>query len=67
MFNCAAIFATKVSLKWDLSDMMSVMATLLYQYDANFTNLVTEANGTALLSFESPHKFGAMLITQARF
>lgn len=61
------IFATKISLKWDLSDMMSVMFTILYQYDANYTSLVTEANGTARLSFESPHKFGAMLISQARF
>ncbi len=61
------ILAAKVNLQWHLSDMMSLVGALLFQYDNNFTNLVTEANGTARLSFESPVKLGAMLYCQARF
>ncbi|MDY0004234.1 MAG: hypothetical protein RBU30_23240 [Polyangia bacterium] len=61
------IFAAKVSVKWDLSDAMSLVGMILFQYDNNFTSLVTEANGTARLSFEDPIKIGAMLFCQARF
>ncbi len=61
------IFAAKVTLQWHLSDMMTIVGAILFQYDNNFTNLVTEANGTARLEFENPFKIGAMLYTQARF
>ena len=61
------IFATKFTVKWDLSEMMSVIAMVLFQFDNNFTNLVTEANGTARLSFEDPIKLGGMIYVQARF
>lgn len=61
------ILAAKGSVKWDLSKMFTVLAVFLYQYDRNFTNLVTLANGTAQLKFETPHKVGAMIFTQARF
>lgn len=61
------IFAAKLTAQWHLSDMMSLVASVLFQYDNNFTKLVTEANGTARLVFESPIKIGAMLYCQARF
>ena len=47
--------------------MMSIITMFLFQYDNNFTNLITEANGTARLSFEDPLKIGGMLYVQARF
>ena len=61
------ILATKITIRWDLSEALSIIGVLLYQYDNNFTNLVTQANGTASLEFEMPHKIGAMLVAQARF
>ncbi|MFH2008852.1 MAG: hypothetical protein ABI333_19850 [bacterium] len=65
--NPVPIIAAKLSVRWDLSEMMSLVLMLLFQYDNNFTNLVTEANGTARLTFEDPFKLGAMLMCQARF
>lgn len=62
-----AIFAAKATVSWELSRMMTVLAVFMYQYDRNFSNLVTLANGTSQLRLESPHKVGAMVFTQARF
>lgn len=61
------IFASKVTLRWDLSDIMSLVGMVLFQYDDNFTSLVTLRNGTAMLTFERPVRIGAMLYAQARF
>ncbi len=61
------IFAAKLSMKWDLSDMMSLYGVFIYQYDRNFTNLVTLANGTAALDYENPSRVGAMVYAQAKF
>ncbi len=61
------IFGTKLSLKWDLSDMMSMTFMVLYQRDPNFTTLKTLPNGTARREFESPNKFGAAIVTSAKF
>ncbi len=61
------ILATKLSLRWDMSDMMSLLGVFLLQYDKNFTNLVTLANGTSTLRYEEPWRVGAMVLAQARF
>ena len=61
------IYAGKLSLKWDLSDMMSLYGIFILQYDHNFTNLVTLANGTATLDYELPWRVGAMVYAQAKF
>ena len=61
------IMAAKLSVKWNLSRMFTVMGVVLMQYDKNFTNLTTLANGTAQLSYENPVRIGAMVFTQARF
>lgn len=61
------IWAGKLSLRWDLSRMFTVMGVVLFQYDRNFTNLTTLANGTAKLTYEDPYRIGAMVFTQARF
>jgi len=61
------IFGTKLTAKWDLSDMMSVTFMVLYQRDPNYTTLKTLANGTSSREFESPNKFGAAVVTSAKF
>ncbi|MBU1238757.1 hypothetical protein KJ865_03525 [Myxococcota bacterium] len=61
------IFGTKLTAKWDLSDMMSVTFMVLYQRDPNYTTLKTLSNGTSSREFESPNKFGAAVVTSAKF
>jgi len=61
------IFGTKLSLKWDLSDMMALSFVVLYQLDPNFTTLKTLPNGTAKREFEDGNKFGAAIIATAKF
>lgn len=61
------ILGSKLSLKWDLSDMMALSFVVLYQQDPNFTTLKTLPNGTAKREFEDGHKFGAAIIATAKF
>jgi hypothetical protein len=61
------IFGTKFTAKFTLSDMMSVTFMILYQRDPNFTTLKTLSNGTSSREFESPDKFGAAIVTSAKF
>ncbi len=61
------IFAGKLSLKWELSNMMTLYGIFILQYDKNFTNLTTLANGTATLEYEDPWRIGAMVYAQAKF
>lgn len=61
------ILGAKLSLKWDLSDIMSMSFVVLYQRDPNFTTLKTLPNGTARREFEDPNKFGAAVICTAKF
>ena len=61
------ILGSKLSLKWDLSDMMAVSFVVLYQRDPNYTTLKTLPNGTAKREFEDGNKFGAAVIASAKF
>lgn len=61
------IFGTKLSAKLQLSDMMAITLMVLYQRDPNYTTLKTLANGTSSREFESPNKFGAAIVTSAKF
>lgn len=61
------IFGSKFTATIGLSDMMSVSLMVLYQRDPNYTTLKTLPNGTSARQFESPNKFGAAIITTAKF
>lgn len=63
----APILAAKATVRWDLSKMFTLFAVGLIQYDRNFTNLTTLANGTAQLTTEEPWRVGAMVYAQARY
>ncbi|MBW2261242.1 MAG: hypothetical protein JRG91_04645 [Deltaproteobacteria bacterium] len=60
------IFSTRASLKWDLSEMMSIMLFLQYSRDYNRTRLVRDPDGT-FRTFLSPDELGGALVAQARF
>jgi hypothetical protein len=63
------IFQARVSLKWDVSDILSSMLWLQYMRDNNGTFVERDPNeGTsALRSFVRPDFFGFGLLVQARF
>lgn len=61
------IFGTKLTATIALSDMMNISLMVLYQNDPNYTTLKTLPNGTSSREFESAHKFGAAIITSAKF
>jgi hypothetical protein len=61
------IFGTKLSATLRLSDMMTISLMVLYQNDPNFTTLKTLDNNTSARVFEDSHKFGAAIVTSAKF
>ncbi len=61
------IMAAKLNVRWDLSEMFTVMGVLMFQYDHNFTKYVTLASGVRRLDYEDAVRVGAMIYTQARF
>jgi hypothetical protein len=61
------IFGAKFTAKFDLSKMMSVSLMILIQNDPNYTTLKTLPNGTAKREFEDAFKFGAAIVTSAKF
>lgn len=60
------IFSLRGSLKWDLSEMMSLMLFLQYSRDVNRTKLVRDPEGT-FRTFLGANELGAALVAQARF
>ncbi len=60
------IFSARASLKWDLSDMMSLLVFLQYSRDVNRTKLVRDPDGT-FRTFLGADELGAALVAQARF
>jgi hypothetical protein len=64
-----AIFQGRVSLRWDLSRMMSAMAWIQYIRDPNGTLVAVDpTEGTASLRVpQSPDRLGAAVSLQARF
>ncbi len=63
------IYQARVSLKWDISEMLKAFIWLQYVRDNNATLVVTDPNeGTASLRvFQSPDRFGMAASLQARF
>jgi hypothetical protein len=62
------IFQARVSLKWDLSPMMSAVTWLQYRRDNNMTRLELDPSGTVYLrQFIDPNFIGYGVAVQARF
>jgi hypothetical protein len=63
------IYQARVSLKWDISEMLKAFIWVQYVNDNNATLVVTDPNeGTASLRvFQSPDQFGMAASLQARF
>jgi hypothetical protein len=63
------IYSLRASLKWDLSEMMSLLVFLQYAYDPNQTRLVRDPDGTfrQFLRDRYFNELGAALVAQARF
>jgi hypothetical protein len=63
------IYQARVSLRWDLSRMLSAVAWMQFVRDNNGTLVVTDpTEGTASLRvYQSPNRLGAAISLQARF
>lgn len=60
------VYQLRVGLQWDLSDFLSLMATLQYVHDQNLTRLAIDETGERR-EFQSPHKLGFTVLARARF
>ena len=62
------IYSIKFQLRWDLSDMMSLIAQLNYNYDRNQLGRKKDAvDFTAEYYMRDPHVLGLGIFAQARF
>lgn len=61
------IFSAKFSLRWDLSNLLSVVAQVQYSRDENQTRLVDNEFGYATRVFREADILGFGILTQARF
>lgn len=61
------IYALKALLRWDLSDIMTVVGEIFFALDNNVTYLQDNPQGISSRVFQRPEKLGANLIVQARF
>lgn len=61
------VFSAKVSLRWDLSQLLSVVAQAQYSHDRNQTRLDDNEFGIAQRVFRTPDILGFAILTQARF
>ena len=60
------ILSARASLKWDLSQIMSMMLFIQYTRDVNQTRLVRDESGT-FRTMTGENELGAALVVQARF
>ncbi|MBI5490012.1 MAG: hypothetical protein HY905_21945 [Deltaproteobacteria bacterium] len=60
------IFSTRVSLRWDLSDILSLYAMIQYVHDENATSLSRDGSGTFRV-YRRADQLGLAVIAQARF
>ncbi|MBQ9242128.1 MAG: hypothetical protein IJ165_02695 [Proteobacteria bacterium] len=62
------IYSIKLALRWDLSDMMSLIGTINYNYDRNQLGRRKDSvDYTAEYYMRDPHVFGLGIFAQARF
>ena len=61
------IYAFKALLRWDLSDILTVIGEFIYAVDNNSTLLKDDPSGIARRVFQKPERLGGNLLVQARF
>jgi len=61
------VYSVRVTARWFPSDMLTMMAFILFQYDQNATVVAFDAEQTKDRIFDEPVKFGAGITAQARF
>jgi len=64
--DSVAIFSTRASLRWDLSDILSLYGMVQYVYDNNATRLERDDFGTFRI-YRAAHQLGLAIMAQARF
>ena len=62
------IVSVKANMKWDISELLAVIAEVYYTWDDNQVIYVSDFRGLNVLSqFTDPNVLGINLVTQARF
>jgi hypothetical protein len=62
------VYSLKLALRWDLSDMMSLIGEIKYNYDRNQLGRHKDTVAfTAEYYMRDPHVFGLGIFAQARF
>lgn len=60
------VYQLRLGVQWDISDFMSMIASLQYVHDQNMTRLAITETGERR-EFQSPHKLGFTFVARARF
>ena len=61
------VYSVRINARWYPSEMLTLMAFFIFQYDENATILVDNADLTKSRVFDEPIRFGAGVTAQARF
>jgi hypothetical protein len=61
------IYAFKGLLRWDLSDVVTVVSEFIFAVDNNATLLKDDPSGIARRVFQKPERLGFNILVQARF
>ena len=61
------VYSLKASLRWDLSNLLSIVCQFQYSHDENQTRLLDNEFGYATRVFRDPDILGFAVLTQARF
>ena len=61
------IYAVKGTFKWDLSEVISTIGEVSFQYDPNLTTFEQDPDGIPIRKAQSPEIIGFNLLMQARF
>ena len=61
------VYSVQATAHWYPSDMLTLLAFIIFQYDQNATILADNADLTKSRIFDEPVKFGAGITAQARF
>lgn len=62
-----AVFASRLSLQWDISDLISTVLFVQYMFNANRTLLERADDGTLERTYQRYHELGFGITAQARF
>jgi len=61
------IFGAKANLRWDVSEMVSIIGELFFSLDNNRTTFQDDTTGISTRKFIDPYLFGGSIMAQARY